>query len=57
VLTGVITNARSSLGAVTYQAQVTATNATGASTTVAFDWQVAASCPEGHVTFGVCPEK
>jgi GH25 family lysozyme M1 (1,4-beta-N-acetylmuramidase) len=57
VLTGVITNARSSLGAVTYQAQVTATNATGASTTATFDWQVAASCPEGHVTFGVCPEK
>jgi GH25 family lysozyme M1 (1,4-beta-N-acetylmuramidase) len=57
VLTGVITNARSSLRAVTYQAQVTATNATGASTTATFDWQVAASCPEGHVTFGVCPQK
>jgi GH25 family lysozyme M1 (1,4-beta-N-acetylmuramidase) len=57
VLTGVITNARSSLGAVTYQARVTATNATGASATATFDWQVAASCPEGHVTFGVCPEK
>ena len=57
VLTGVVTNARSSLGAVTYRAQVTGTNATGASATAAFDWQVAASCAKGHVTFGVCPEK
>ncbi len=39
----------------TYQASVTATNASGASTTVSFDWQVAPSCP-AHITLGVCPQ-
>jgi hypothetical protein len=55
VLTGTIISTRSSLGAVTYQASVTAANAGGASTTVTFDWQVAASCP-AHITLGVCPQ-
>ena len=55
VLTGMITSLRSSLGPVTYQASVTATNAGGASTTVTFDWQVAPSCP-AHITLGVCPQ-
>ena len=55
VLTGTIISTRSSLGAVTYQASVTATNAGGASTTVTFDWQVAPSCP-AHVSLSVCPE-
>jgi GH25 family lysozyme M1 (1,4-beta-N-acetylmuramidase) len=57
VLAGTITSTGSSLGAVTYQPHVTATNTTGASVTVTFDWQVAASCPELHITAGVCPEK
>ena len=55
VLTGMIISTRSSLGGVTYQASVTATNAGGASTTVTFDWQVAPSCP-AHITLGVCPQ-
>ena len=55
VLTGIIASTRSSLGAVTYPASVTATNAAGASTTVTFNWQVAASCPQ-HITLGVCPQ-
>jgi GH25 family lysozyme M1 (1,4-beta-N-acetylmuramidase) len=56
VLTGTITSTGSSLGAMTYPARVTATNAAGATSTVAFDWRVAASCP-GHITtFGVCPQ-
>ncbi len=46
----------SSFGALTYRASVTATNAAGASSTVTFDWQVAASCP-AHLTLGVCPQK
>jgi GH25 family lysozyme M1 (1,4-beta-N-acetylmuramidase) len=54
VLTGTITSAGSSLGAVSYRARVTATNAAGASSTVTFAWQVAASCPQ-HLTLGVCP--
>jgi hypothetical protein len=54
VLTGTITSAGSSLGALSYPARVTATNAAGASSTVTFDWQVAASCPQ-HLTLGVCP--
>jgi hypothetical protein len=55
VLTGMIANARSSLGAVLYSASVTASNAAGASSTVRFSWQVAASCPQ-HITLGVCPQ-
>ena len=55
VLTGMIISTLSSLSAVTYQASVTATNAADASTTVTFDWQVAASCP-AHITLGVCPQ-
>ena len=55
VLNGMIASTKSSLGALTYQASVTATNAAGASTTVTFNWQVAASCPE-HITLGVCPQ-
>jgi hypothetical protein len=50
-----ITSTGSSLGAVSYPARVTATNAAGASSTVAFDWQVAGSCPQ-HITEGVCPQ-
>jgi GH25 family lysozyme M1 (1,4-beta-N-acetylmuramidase) len=55
VLTGMITSTGSSFGAVSYPARVTATNAAGASSTVTFDWQVAASCPQ-RVILGVCPE-
>jgi GH25 family lysozyme M1 (1,4-beta-N-acetylmuramidase) len=55
VLTGMITSSGSSLGAVSYPARVTATNAAGASATVTFSWQVAASCPQ-HLTLGVCPQ-
>jgi GH25 family lysozyme M1 (1,4-beta-N-acetylmuramidase) len=55
VLNGMIAGTKSSLGALTYQSSVTATNAAGASTTVTFNWQVAASCPE-HITLGVCPQ-
>ena len=55
VLTGMITSTGSSLGAMSYPARVTATNAAGASSTVTFNWQVAASCPQ-HITLGVCPQ-
>jgi GH25 family lysozyme M1 (1,4-beta-N-acetylmuramidase) len=55
VLTGMITSTGSSLGAVSYPARVTATNAAGASSSVTFNWQVAASCPQ-HITFGACPQ-
>jgi hypothetical protein len=55
VLTGMIANTGSSLGAVSYPVRVTATNAAGASSTVAFSWQVAASCRQS-VTLGACPQ-
>jgi GH25 family lysozyme M1 (1,4-beta-N-acetylmuramidase) len=55
VLTGTITSTGSSLGAVSYPASVMVTNAAGASSTVTFSWQVAASCPQ-HITLGVCPQ-
>jgi len=55
VLTGMVTSAGSSLGAVSYPARVTATNPAGASSTVTFQWQVAASCPQ-HITLGFCPQ-
>jgi len=56
VLTGVIMNPSSgaALGPVTYQPTVTATNTDGGSSRVAFDWQVAAFCPN-YLSFGVCP--
>ncbi len=55
VLTGMITSNGYPLGAVSYPARVTATNAAGASSTVTFTWQVAASCPQ-HITLGVCSQ-
>ena len=55
VLTGMITTPRSSLGAVTYPATVTATNAAGAHSTVAFSWEIAPSCLQS-VTLGVCSQ-
>ena len=55
VLTGTITSAGSSLRAVSYLARVTATNAAGASSTVTFNWQVAASCRQA-ITLGFCPQ-
>jgi GH25 family lysozyme M1 (1,4-beta-N-acetylmuramidase) len=55
VLTGMIANPGSSLSAVSYPVRVTATNTAGASSTVAFSWQVAASCRQ-NVTLGVCPQ-
>jgi GH25 family lysozyme M1 (1,4-beta-N-acetylmuramidase) len=53
VLTGMIIKTGSALGPVMYRATVTARNAAGASSTVTFNWQVAASCPQ-QVTLGVC---
>jgi GH25 family lysozyme M1 (1,4-beta-N-acetylmuramidase) len=55
VLTGMITSGGSSLGAVSYRASVTATNAGGSSATVTFSWQVAGSCGR-HRTLGACPQ-
>jgi hypothetical protein len=55
VLTGMITSGGSSLGAVSYHASVTAANAAGASATVSFSWQVAASCPH-PATYSACPQ-
>ena len=41
-------------GPVAYESTVTATNAAGGTSSVSFDWQVAATCPN-YLTFGVCP--
>jgi Glycosyl hydrolases family 25/Putative Ig domain len=56
VLTGVITNppANEARSPVTYEPTVTARNAAGGASTVTFDWQVAATCPD-YLTFSVCP--
>jgi GH25 family lysozyme M1 (1,4-beta-N-acetylmuramidase) len=58
VLAGMITSpsANASSGPVTYLSTVTATNAAGGSSSVTFDWQVAATCPN-YLSFGACPEK
>jgi GH25 family lysozyme M1 (1,4-beta-N-acetylmuramidase) len=58
VLAGLITGSSfdAAAGPVTYLSTVTAKNAAGGSSSVIFDWQVAASCP-GYLSFGPCPEK
>ena len=40
----------------TYLSTVTAKNAAGGSSTVTFDWQVAATCPT-YLSFGTCRQK
>jgi GH25 family lysozyme M1 (1,4-beta-N-acetylmuramidase) len=58
VLAGMITgpSANAAAGPVTYLSTVTAKNAAGGSSSVTFDWQVAATCPT-YLSFGPCPEK
>jgi GH25 family lysozyme M1 (1,4-beta-N-acetylmuramidase) len=58
VLAGMITGSSSNATAapVTYRSTVTAKNAAGGSSSVTFDWQVAATCP-AYLSFGPCPER
>jgi GH25 family lysozyme M1 (1,4-beta-N-acetylmuramidase) len=58
ILAGMITgpSANTTAGPATYRSTVTAKNATGGSSSVTFDWQVAATCPT-YLSFGPCPEK
>jgi GH25 family lysozyme M1 (1,4-beta-N-acetylmuramidase) len=58
VLAGMITahSSNASAGPVTYRSTVTAKNAAGGTSSVTFDWQVAATCPT-HLSFGACREK
>jgi GH25 family lysozyme M1 (1,4-beta-N-acetylmuramidase) len=58
VLAGMITgpSSNAAAGPVTYQSTVTAKNAAGGSSSVTFDWHVAATCPT-YLSFGTCPEK
>jgi GH25 family lysozyme M1 (1,4-beta-N-acetylmuramidase) len=58
VLAGMIIgpSSNAAAGPVTYRSTVTAKNAAGGSSSVTFDWQVAATCPT-YLSFGTCPEK
>jgi GH25 family lysozyme M1 (1,4-beta-N-acetylmuramidase) len=59
VLAGMIIGSSSNAaaqGPVTYRSTVTAKNAADGSSSVTFDWQVAATCPSYH-SFGTCREK
>jgi GH25 family lysozyme M1 (1,4-beta-N-acetylmuramidase) len=58
VLAGMITgsSANATAGPMTYLSTVTAKNAAGGSSSVTFDWQVAATCPT-YLSFGTCREK
>jgi hypothetical protein len=59
VLAGMIIGSSSNAaaqGPVTYRSTVTAKNAAGGSSSVTFDWQVAATCPT-YLSFGTCREK
>jgi GH25 family lysozyme M1 (1,4-beta-N-acetylmuramidase) len=58
VLAGMITgsSANAAAGPVTYRSTVTAKNAAGGSSSVTFEWQIAATCPT-YLSFGACREK
>jgi len=54
VLSGTVSTG-SALRSMLYKATVTAKNVLGAKSTVTFEWQVAASCPQS-LSLGFCPE-